>query len=215
MQALKAIGVLSLTFWAVGCAVAPLTLEQSDSIRGAAASALNQNAKVEVVTERGPDREAFLVISARLLDGFSADETDPAVKAQYRDLAGLTQAVQLRSAQILRAVDATSAELPEVDRVMVETRHGVRLVRPGQVYGNSDVSKVLYAVSIAKSDLLGKDLAAMSDEEIVTLWRVEKNILPRLQMQRPSYEDGFEDEKRSVHQANAKPVDPLDEMPTP
>lgn len=214
MQALKAIGVLSLTFWVVGCAVAPLTLEQSNSIRGAAVSTLSQNAKVEVMTERGPDREDFLVISARLLDGFSAEETDPAVRAQYRDLAGLTQAVQLRSAQILRAVD-TSAELPEVDRVMVETRHGVRLIRPGQVYGGSDVSKVLYAVSVAKSDLLGKDLAAMSDEEISTLWRVEKNILPRLQMQRPSYEDGFEDEARSVHQANAKRVDPLDELPAP
>lgn len=214
MQALKAIGVLSLTFWVVGCAVAPLTLEQSNSIRGAAVSTLSQNAKVEVMTERGSDREDFLVISARLLDGFSAEETDPAVRAQYRDLAGLTQAVQLRSAQILRAVDA-SAELPEVDRVMVETRHGVRLIRPGQVYGGSDVSKVLYAVSVAKSDLLGKDLAAMSDEEIATLWRVEKNILPRLQMQRPSYEDGFEDEARSVHQANAKRVDPLDELPAP
>lgn len=214
MQALKAIGVLSLTFWVVGCAVAPLTLEQSNSIRGAAVSTLSQNAKVEVMTERGSDREDFLVISARLLDGFSAEETDPAVRAQYRDLAGLTQAVQLRSAQILRAVDA-SAELPEVDRVMVETRHGVRLIRPGQVYGGSDVSKVLYAVSVAKSDLLGKDLAAMSDEEIAALWRVEKNILPRLQMQRPSYEDGFEDEARSVHQANAKRVDPLDELPAP
>ncbi len=216
MKALHIFCVLSLAIWSVGCvSVAPLTSEQSGSIRSAASTVLTQNAKVGVETMVSLDRETLLVISARLLDGFSSEETDPAVKASYRDLAGLTRAVQLRSAQILRAVDV-NGEFPEVERVLVETRHGVRLVRPGEVYGGSDVSKVIYAVSISKSTLLNRDLATLSDEEISTLWRVETNLLPRLKMERPSYEEDFAKAPPAVYQANARRVDhPLDELPLP
>lgn len=215
MKALQILCVLSLAIWSVGCAsVTPLTSEQTGSIRDAASTVLTQNTRVDVETMVSLDRETLLVISARLLDGLSSEETDPAVKASYRDVAGLTRVVQLRSAQILRAVDA-NGEFPEVERVLIETRHGVRLVRPGEVYGGSDVSKVIYAVSVPKSTLLDQDLATLSDEEISTLWRVDSNILPRLRMERPSHDEAFPDEKPVVHQANVRRPDSLDALPLP
>ena len=147
----------------------------------AAKKVLPQEAKVEVTSiSRFPQKPEFL-ISAHLLEGHSADEKSPYVRGNYGTHEKLTRLVRYRCARILKSVADESA-LPDASEITIRACHGVRQVYVGTAR-RDDVAMTIYQVSLPIETARDKNLAKLAEEDVIELWRVEKNIIPSLQFQ--------------------------------
>ena len=179
----KKISILILNILLMaGCVSVQITQEQVEGIRSAAAKVLPPEAKVEVTTKSRFLAKPVLIISAHLLEGHSPDETSPYVRGDYGTHEKLTRLIRYRSAKILKSVVAES-QIPDVSKITIQARHGVRQIYYGSNSGGGDVAMTIYVVSISINDVRNKNLLTITEKEIMALWKVDKNIIPSLHFQ--------------------------------
>ena len=155
---------------------------QLKAVEEAARKVLPDGANVEVTSiSRFPEKPEFS-IRAHLLEGHSADETNPYVQGDYGTHEKLTRLVTLRCAHILKSVIA-STELSTASEITIEARHGVRQSSYSSPYGGTDVAMTLYRVSMTLDTIHEYNWKTITPREIMQLWIVEENILPTLQIQ--------------------------------
>ena len=166
----------------VGCTSVQITREQVEGIRNAAAKVLPPEAKVEVTTKSRFLAKPELVISAHLLEGHSPDEKSPYVQGDYGTHEKLTRLVRYRCAKIFKSV-ATESQIPDVSKIIIQARHGVRQTYIGALSGSTDVATTIYQISISVADIKKQNWLFIGEEEIMKLWKVDENIIPSLQLQ--------------------------------
>lgn len=181
MNAIKNIFAVVALALLAGCAAVPLTPQERESIRSAAAEALPQGVEVAVETQNRFLSKPDIVISAHLLEGHSADEASPYVKGDYGTHEKLTRLVRLRSAKIVKSVMACS-KLPNVGSIVVNARHGVRQAYVGRPSSGTDAAMTIYAVRFGL-DAAEKETAVLTEEQIMQRFHVIRNIIPGLTFQ--------------------------------
>ena len=137
---------------------------------------LPKEAKARVTT-----RGSTLVVSAHLLEGYPASDTDPYVKGEYWTKEALRQLIEKRSAEIYRKV-FNGVAVPEDVTVRVECCHGVRVTYYGARTGTEDEAMCLYATQVRGKAAAGHDWTTLSDDGIRSLWRVTRNVIPEVQI---------------------------------
>ena len=188
MKGMKLFVSITAIFLIAGCASVQIPHEQLEGIRSAAARVLPPEAKVEVTTESCFLSRPALIISAHLLEGHSSDETSPYVQGDYGTHEKLTRLVSYRCAKILRSV-ATESQIPDVSKIVIQSRHGVRQYVVTQPYsgfpagGGTDVAMTIYTVSVPIDSMKGRGWSSMDEERIMQLWTVDMNIIPSLHFQ--------------------------------
>jgi len=148
MKLLRAYIIIIAILLMVGCASVQIPREQIEEIRSAAARVLPPEGKVEVTTKGRFLSKPALVISAHLLEGHSPDEASPYVIGDYGTNEKLTRLVRYRCAKIIKAV-ATKSQIPDVSKIIIQARHGVRQYLMSQPYagfptgGGTDVAMTI------------------------------------------------------------------------
>jgi outer membrane protein assembly factor BamD (BamD/ComL family) len=150
--------------------------DQIKQVEEATKSVLPEGVDVEVTSVSQFPQKPRLLISAHLLEGHSADETNPYVRGPYSTRDKLTRLVRLRCAKILKSV-VVQAQLPDASEITIQARHGVREVNLA-TGASSDVAKTLYEVSISLDKIKEHDWTTISLEKVMELWTVDENIIP-------------------------------------
>lgn len=154
---------------------------QIKDLEKAVTKVLPEGAKVEITTVSQYPRKPEFAIKAHLLEGHSADESNPYVRGDYGTHEKLTRLVRYRCAKILKSI-SEEMKLPDGDDITISARHGVRQSYYTGVQG-TDVSMTIYEISISIKTMMERELSNMSEESIMKLWEVNKNIIPSLQFQ--------------------------------
>ena len=180
---MKLIYLISLIFiLSVSCARIQVRPEQIRDIKEAAEKVLPPNAKVEVSTTQNnffskPD----IIISAHLLEGHSADDNNPYVKGDYGTHEKLTRLVRHRCARVIKSV-LNETQTSIFNKIIIQGCNGVRQYNSGVQYGGTDMAMQIYVVSITISNINNVKLLNISEEDIMKMWTVEKNIIPELEI---------------------------------
>lgn len=165
-----------------GCASVQMTPKQVEEIRSAVARVLPREANVEVTQKSHFLAKPSLIVSAHLLEGHSPDETNPYVRGDYSTQEKLTRLVRYRSAKIIKSV-VSSAQIPDVSKIVIQARHGVSQFYYGIPFGGNDVAMTIYVVSISIKDLRDRDYSKIDEKEIMLMWKVNRDIIPSLHFQ--------------------------------
>ena len=155
---------------------------QIKHLRDAAKKVLPKEANVQVTSiSRFPNRPEFL-ISAHLLKGHSADETNPYVRGNYGTHEKLTRLIKYRCAKVLKSI-AKNVNLHNASKIVIQGRHGVRQTPLYNPFGGKDVAMTIYQISISTDEIKKHNWMSIKEKEVVKLWSVDKNIIPRLHFQ--------------------------------
>ena len=155
---------------------------QIRDLEEAASIVLPLGAKVEVTSVSRFPRKPEFVIAAHLLEGHSADEKSPYVMGDYGTHEKLTRLVRFRCAKILKSI-SEEKKLPDGSEITIRARHGVRQSYFQSGIVGTDRAMTIYEISIPVKTLSKRDLSSVSEEAIMNLWEVKKNIIPSLHFQ--------------------------------
>jgi len=145
------------------------------------AEMLPKEANTEVTTSSNN-----LIISVHLLKAYSPGDDNPYVKGNYGTRESMRHLIENRSADIYRKV-FTSLDIPQNVNVCINACHGVRVTYFGDYSGTSDHAMTLYQTKISGSKAAKLDWNFISNEKIVSLWKVERDIIPTLQFETVMY----------------------------
>ena len=176
---LAGMACVALSICAVGCAQVSQTV--LDEVQSAAARVVPREARVEVTGEATLFAKPRIVISAHLLEGYSADSNDPYVRGDYATHEKLTRLVKLRCARIYSSVFKGGIDLKEASSVVIRVRHGVRMHYGSYSGPSSDVALTIFQVSLSIDKAKEIDLEAARTSEIESMWRAEANIISQLE----------------------------------
>lgn len=126
--------------------------------------------------------ENNIYISAHLLNTYSPDDKDPAVKGAYSTHTLLYSYVKQRIAEIYRTVFISASTL-KIDEVIVECMHGVRYITMGatrEKLGSEDRATVLYKTVLRGKASKTFDWTKIGNEMIEEAWIVNTDIIPSL-----------------------------------
>lgn len=152
--------------------------EELEDMKKSVRRALPKGTKFDVTSvSQFPQKPAF-VIQAHLLEGHSADESNPYVRGDYGDHERLTRLIRLRCSKIIQSI--AQSKLPDASKITIEARHGVRESYFAGGVGGTDVAMTLYEVSISLEKIKKQDWKNISAEKIMGLWEVDENIIPSL-----------------------------------
>lgn len=181
MKLLTVIISISIMILFISCASVQLRPEQIEDIKTAAAKVLPPEAKVEVTTKSRFLSKPDLVISAHLLEGHSADDNNPYVRGDYGTHDKLTRLVRHRCARVIKSV-VKETQLNSFSKIIVQGCHGVRQYYSSIPIGGTDVAMNIYIVSIPLQMLDKEYMSKIDEDKIMSLWSVEKNIIPELEI---------------------------------
>ncbi|TAL70473.1 MAG: hypothetical protein EPN82_02360 [Bacteroidetes bacterium] len=136
-------------------------------------------AKLDVDLVNLYTNKSEFVIFEHILEEHSSEDPDPIVRGDYNTLEKLEELVKSRCSKILSAV-ITKATFPKECILSVEMRHGVRLIDPVTRQKIRDEAKTLFKVNISKETIKKHDWSNISNDEVMKLWSVKENIIPKL-----------------------------------
>lgn len=140
-------------------------------------SYLPKKAKVEAEIESNT-----LKVSVHLLDAYPPEDNSPYVKGAYTTKERLQEFIEKRSVEIYRKIFA-KITVPEYIKIQVNCCHGVRVTYIGAYSGTSDQPMVLYSTEIEAKGAAEHNWRRIKDEEIMSMWKVNANLIPSIQLQ--------------------------------
>ncbi|MCX6833379.1 MAG: hypothetical protein NT028_14870 [candidate division Zixibacteria bacterium] len=152
---------------------------QIETVELAARKVLPEGADVVVNFRPHLPEPPELEVSAPLVEGSSADDESPYVRGDYGTKEKLTWLVKYRSAQILKSI-ASESKLPDVSRIVIQIRHGVRESVFSVPIVGVDRATTIYEVSIPLDRLKAQNWSSIDLKSVMELWNEEVNLIPEL-----------------------------------
>jgi hypothetical protein len=149
------------------------------------------NINIEITTEEteaGSSKFVF-IISAHLLENYSAENNNPYVKGDYNTHEKLRRVVEVRIADIIREIAPVVARVTDIEKIKIRARHGVRqttrYIGTRNYSTTVDVAMDIYIATINNQKIRESvsKIRKSYTEDIVSLWTIEKDIIQSLQIQ--------------------------------
>ena len=148
-----------------------LLKDQIQQIREAAKSVLTEQAKVRVKSALRYPNKHYFVVYAYLLQANSAWDGFTA-RFDYGTRERLTKLVKYRCAKVLKSIGkiAKDAKLPDASAIAIV----------GKIGGGTKEN--IYNISITIDEIKKHDWLSIKEEEIMELWKVDRNIIYSLRL---------------------------------
>ena len=153
---------------------------QLTAVEDAVKKALPEGSRYEVSSKSLYPQKPEFVISTHLLEGTSADATDPNVRGDYGTHEKLREFVEFRCANILRSIYNAKLTLA-ASEITIHTRHGVQQKHFLIPNTTMNVAMTIFSVRLPLKLMDELDFSKLSDDEIAGYWTVIKNEIPGLE----------------------------------
>ena len=142
---------------------------QLAAVEEAVKKALPEGSRYEVSSKSLYPQKPEFVISTHLLEGTSADATDPNVRGDYGTHKKLREFVEFRCANIIRSIYKARLTLA-ASEITIHTRHGVRQKHFLVPNTTMNVAMTIFSVRLPLKLMNELDFSKLSDDEIAGCW---------------------------------------------